>query len=138
MYTVLDEFKREMAPAKKLYTKEIRNFAKKYEFLGEMSIREEPDIETLDYIFTFEKLNGTSEDVLEKTLTELYNHMDKFSKENGIYEFCINATISYKRWISMDMTKQPQFHLYLLTLNLLALKNQVIPKNVMKDASMQL
>lgn len=27
------------------------------------------------------------------------------------------------------MTKQPQFHLYLLTLNLLGLKNQVIQKN---------
>ena len=97
MPTKLDRFIHEMKPAKKIYSEEIENFAKKYEFLGEMTIREEPDIDTQDYIYSFEKLNGTSEDVLEKTLTELYNHMDKFSKENGIYEFCINATISYKR-----------------------------------------
>ncbi|WP_407391595.1 hypothetical protein [Methanobrevibacter sp.] len=96
MTTMLDEFKREMEPAKEIYTKEIKDFAKKYDFLGEMSLIEDPDIDTLDYIYSFEKFNGTSEEILDKTLKELYRHMKEFSKANGIYEFCRNAIISYR------------------------------------------
>ena len=48
-----------MEPAKKIYTKEIKKFAENYDFLGEMVLREEPDIDTQDYIFIFEKLNGS-------------------------------------------------------------------------------
>lgn len=92
--TYLDEFKREMAPAEKLYTKEVKRFAKKFPFLGEMKLLEEPDIDKQDYVYCFESLNGTSEEVLDKTLTELYSHMRKFSKANGICEFYKNATIS--------------------------------------------
>ena len=95
--TKLDKFKSEMEPAKETYTKEIKDFAKNYGFLGEMTLEEMPDIDTQDYIFCFEKLNGTSEAVLDKTLTELYNHVDKFSKENGIEKFSNNTIISYKR-----------------------------------------
>ncbi|WP_407377227.1 hypothetical protein [Methanobrevibacter sp.] len=62
-----------------------------------MTLKEEPDIDTQDYIYCFEKLNGTREDVLDQTLTELYNHMDKFSKAKGIDKFSRNATISFKR-----------------------------------------
>ena len=65
-----------MEPAKELYTKEIEDFAKNYDFLGKMRLEEMPDIDTQDYIFCFEKLNGTSEDVLDKTLTELYDHLN--------------------------------------------------------------
>ncbi|MBR4448266.1 hypothetical protein [Methanobrevibacter sp.] len=96
MVTRLDKFKKEMEPAKKLYTNEIEDFAKNYEFLGEMTLEEMPDIDTQDYIFCFEKLNGTSEDVLDKTLKELYVHMKEFSKENGIDRFSRNAVISYR------------------------------------------
>lgn len=93
MATRLERFKREMEPAKELYTKEIKNFAKNYDFLGEMTLQELPDIDTQDYIFRFEKLNGTSEDVLDQTLSELYDHMDEFSKAKKIEEFSRNASI---------------------------------------------
>ena len=95
--TFLDEFKREMAPAEKLYTAEIRKFAEGYDFLGDLTILEEPDIDTQDYIYSFQKLNGTSEDVLNKALGEFYEHMRAFSIENGIYEFSRNAIISFER-----------------------------------------
>lgn len=93
MTNKLDEFKKEMEPAKEIYTKEIKDFAKNYDFLGKMTIKEEPDIDTQDYIFCFENLNGTREDVLDQTLRELYNHMDEFSKANKIEEFAQNASI---------------------------------------------
>ena len=93
----LDEFKREMAPAEKLYTAEIRKFAEGYDFLGDSTILEEPDIDTQEYIYSFQKSNGTSEDVLNKALGEFYEHMRAFSIENGIYEFSRNAIISFER-----------------------------------------
>lgn len=93
MVSRLDRFKEEMAPAKELYTNELKVFSKNYDFLGKMTLIEEPDIDTLDYIFSFEKLNGTTEEVLDKTLLELYRHMDEFSKANGIDKFCSNASI---------------------------------------------
>ena len=95
--TFLDEFKREMAPAEKLYTAEIRKFAEGYDFLGDSTILEEPDIDTQEYVYSFQKLNGTCEDVLDKALGEFYDHMIEFSKENGIYDFCINTVISFER-----------------------------------------
>lgn len=91
--TYLDEFKREMAPAEKLYTAEIKKFAKKFPFLGEMRLIEDPDIDTQDYIYCFRNLNGTSEEVLDKTSKEFYEHMDNFSKANGITEFNRNVYI---------------------------------------------
>ena len=95
MSSKLKQFKNEMAPAKEIYKNELMDFAKKYDFLGEMSLREEPDLDTQDYIFTFEKLNGTSEKLLDSTLNELYTHMEEFSKSKGIDKFCRNATITY-------------------------------------------
>ena len=95
MVTRLEHFKREMEPAKEMYSQEIKDFAKNYDFLGEMTLEEDPDIDTQDYVFRFEKLNGTSEDVLDKTLKELYTHMKEFSKEKGIDEFSLNAIITY-------------------------------------------
>lgn len=97
MVTRLERFKQEMEPAKELYTREIKDFARNYDFLGEMTLEEDPDIDTQDYIFCFDKLNGTSEDVLDTTLKELYTHMKKFSKENGIDKFSKNVVISYNR-----------------------------------------
>ena len=93
--TYLEEFKQEMGPAKEIYAAEIEKFAKKFEFLGELTIHEEPDIDTVDYIYSFENLNGTSEEVLDQTMVELYNHMTIFSKANGISEFSKNTTILY-------------------------------------------
>lgn len=91
--TYLDIFKREMNPAKKIYTKELKDFAKRYDFLGEMTIHEDPDIDTQDYIYSFKNLNGTSKEVIDQTLTELNDHMKEFSKANGIWEFFINTYI---------------------------------------------
>lgn len=93
MATRLEMFKKEMEPAKEIYTKEIKDFAKNYDFLGKMTLKEEPDIDTQDYIFCFEKLNGTHEDVLDQTLREFYSHMDEFSKAKKIEEFAQNANI---------------------------------------------
>jgi len=93
MTTRLERFKRQMEPAKELYTKEISNFAKNFDALGEMSVKERPDIDTLDYIYSFEKLNGTSAEELDLIHSELYDHMKKFSKENGIHEFYMNTVI---------------------------------------------
>ena len=93
--TYLDDFKHEMKPAEKLYTKEIKEFAKNYDFLGEMKLIERPDIDTQDYIYSFKNLNGTSKEVLRETLKEFYDHMREFSKENDIYEFSRNAIISF-------------------------------------------
>lgn len=91
--TYLDMFKREMEPAKKIYTKELKDFSKRYGFLGEMTIREDPDIDTQDYIYSFKNLNGTRKEVIDQTLAELNAHMKEFSKANGICEFFINAYI---------------------------------------------
>ena len=97
MVTRLEKFKKEMEPAKELYSSEIEDFAKRYDFLGEMTVDEMPDIDTQDYVFCFEKVNGTSEAVLDKTLSELYDHMDEFSRANDIEKFSRNTIISYKR-----------------------------------------
>ena len=48
MSSKLKQFKNEMAPAKEIYKNELMDFAKKYDFLGEMSLREEPDLDTHD------------------------------------------------------------------------------------------
>ena len=96
MTTKLDRFKSKMEPAKEIYTKELKDVSEKYDFLGNMTLTERPDIDTLDYIFSFENLNGTSEDILDQTLRELYDHMEEFSKAMGIAEFNRNATILYE------------------------------------------
>ena len=97
MVTRLEKFKQEMEPAKEIYTKEITDFAKNYDFLGKMTLEEDPDIDTQDYVFCFENVNGTREDILDKTLTELYRHMKGFSKINNIDKFSRNVVITYKR-----------------------------------------
>jgi len=89
----LTRFQRSMEPSKEIFTQEIRKFAKKFDFLGEMTLIEEPDITTMDYIYSFKILNETGRDRRDSTLLEIYNHMEKFSKENGICEFCSNAII---------------------------------------------
>ena len=93
MITNLEKFKREMEPARKLYTREIRDFAKQFDALGEMTLDEFPDIDVQEYIFEFEKVNGTSEDELDGIYDEISNHMIEFSKIHGIEKFCRYACI---------------------------------------------
>ncbi|WP_458453109.1 hypothetical protein [Methanobrevibacter sp.] len=93
MITNLERFKREMEPARQLYTREIQDFSKKYDALGEMSMEEFPDIDTQDYIFSFEKVNGASEEELDEIYIEISNHMEEFSRTHGIEKFCQNARI---------------------------------------------
>ena len=129
MTTRLEKFKQEMENSKKIYTQELETFAKKYDFLGEVTLREEPDIDTQDYIFCFEKTNGTSEETLDKTLKELYDHMDEFSKKNrASINFAEMQVFGYEGE-NMNIIKYPQFQLYLLTLNMQQLKKQLIPEN---------
>lgn len=87
MVTRLDKFKKEMEVPKELYAREISDFAKKYDVLAEMNLIEEPDIDTQEYIFAFEKLNDLPQKELDTILLEIYDHMEHFSKENGIEEF---------------------------------------------------
>lgn len=85
--TNLERFKKEMEPAKQLFSSEIKNFAKKYDVLGEMSMEEFPDIDTQEYIFSFEKVNGTPQRELDRILSEIADHMEEFSKSHGIERF---------------------------------------------------
>ena len=87
MNTNLERFKKEMEPARELYAREIRDFARKYDALGEMSMREFPDIDVQEYIFDFEKVNGTSDDELDKIFDEISIHMEEFCKSHGIEKF---------------------------------------------------
>ena len=87
MATGLDMFKKEMEPARQLYTREIIRFTKKYDAIGEMSVREFPDIDTQEYIFSFKRLNGTSQNELDEILLQIANHMEEFSKTQGIEKF---------------------------------------------------
>ena len=82
-----------MENPKELYTAEIKDFTEKYSCLGKLTVRELPDIDTMDYIFSFEKLNGTSEDELDEILLEIYDHMEEFCQINGIERFCQNTAV---------------------------------------------
>lgn len=93
MVTGLEKFKKEMEPARQLYAREIRDFARRYDALGEMTMSEFPDIDTQDYIFSFEKVNGTSEEELDVIHSEISQHMEEFSRIHGIEKFCQNACI---------------------------------------------
>lgn len=91
--TRLDLFKKEMEKPKEIYAREIEGFSKNYPTLGKMTIEEEPDIDVQQYIFSFENLNGTSKDELDKIYLEIADHMDEFSKSNGIEKFSKWAVI---------------------------------------------
>ena len=93
----IDEFRMEMEESKKIYSEELKRFAKRYDFLSEFTIIEEPDIDTIDYIFCFNNLNGTKDEILHSTSNEIYRHMVKFSESKGIDEFSKNAHIFINR-----------------------------------------
>ncbi|MBQ2961593.1 hypothetical protein [Methanobrevibacter sp.] len=93
----IDEFRMEMEESKRIYTEELRKFSEKFDFLGDFTIVEEPDIDTVDYIYHFNNLNGTSKEILNSARNEIYKHMVRFSKSNGIDDFSRNAYISFKR-----------------------------------------
>ena len=93
---MLDEFKKRMAPSEKIFRKELQKYAKNYDFLGEMTLTEDPDIDTQEYVYTFKKQKGTSKEVLKKTCSEFYAHMVESSQENGINDFCRNAYIQFE------------------------------------------
>ena len=87
MVTNLERFKKEMEPARRLYAREIRDFTRRYDALGEMTMGEFPDIDVQEYFFDFEVVNGTSQRELDEIHMEIYNHMEEFSKLHGIEKF---------------------------------------------------
>ena len=93
MVTRLDLFKKEMEPAKELYTQELVDFSKRFDCLGKMTMSEMPDIDTQEYIYSFEKLGNVSEGEFDEIYSEIFIHMREFSKENGIEEFAHNVRI---------------------------------------------
>ena len=96
MVTALDRFRKEMQPAERLFSREIVDFVKRFDSLGEMSMSEFPDIDTQEYIYSFECLNGTSQSELETIFLEISRHMDEFSRVNGIERFCQFSRIGCK------------------------------------------
>ena len=94
----IDRFRMRMEKPKEIYTEELRKFTEKYDFLGDFVLVEDRDIDTIDYIYYFNNLNGTNDEVLYSTRKEIYNHMIKFSEKAGIDEFSENAFIFFKRW----------------------------------------
>lgn len=96
MVTGLEKFKKEMEPARQLYASEIRDFAKRYDALGRMTMSEFPDIDTQEYVFDFEVLNGTSQKELDEIFLEMSDHMEEFSKIHGIERFCQLSYILFK------------------------------------------
>lgn len=93
----IDRFRMRMEKPKEIYTNELKRFSRKYDFLGDFTIVEERDIDTVDYIYYFNNLNGTSREIINSARDEMYDHMIKFCEDNGIDEFSENAFISFKR-----------------------------------------
>lgn len=93
MVTRVELFRKRMEQTEKIYSRELRDYAMKFPVLGEMSLRERPDIDTLDYIYSFKKTTEASQEDLDLIHSEIYDHMEKFSKEKGIHEFYMNTVI---------------------------------------------
>ncbi len=68
-----------------IFMKELKNFTSKYDFLGEITLRVEPDIDTLDFIYSIEILNEKRMDELDYVVVEISRHMREFSKQNNMY-----------------------------------------------------
>lgn len=95
MITKLEEFQQEMEPLKEKFTAELKEYVKKYDFLGDLTIIEEPDIDTSDYIFSFEKLNDVKKEVIDSAIHEIEKHMLAYTKANNLENFARNACILY-------------------------------------------
>ena len=83
----IDRFRMRMEKAKAIYTEELVKFSKRYDFLCDFTIVEDPDIDTPDYLYYFNSMNGTSDETLDSACDEIYDHMVKFSQNNGIDDF---------------------------------------------------
>ena len=68
-----------------IFMKELKNFTSKYDFLGEITLRVEPDIDTLDFIYSIEILNEKRMDELDYVVVEISRHMRELSKQNNMY-----------------------------------------------------
>jgi hypothetical protein len=62
-----------------------------------MTLKERPDIDTMDYLYSFKRMNGVCEEELDIIHQDLYKHMAEFAKANGISEFCMHSVISLRR-----------------------------------------
>ena len=74
-----------------IFMGELKDFTKKYDFLGEITLTVEPDIDTLDFIYSFENLNGKRMDELGPVVVEISRHMREFSKQNNIYDYFVDV-----------------------------------------------
>ena len=59
--------------------RELEDFTKQYDFLGEITLTVEQDIDTLDFIYFIENLNGKRMDELGPVVVEISRHMGDFS-----------------------------------------------------------
>ena len=76
---------------KEMFMAELKDFISQYDFLGEITLTEQMDIDTMDYLYSIENLNGTSVEELYPIIGEISRHMKQFSKKNNIYDYYINA-----------------------------------------------
>ena len=74
-----------------IFMNELKDFTQKYDFLGEITLKVEPDIVTLDFIYSFENLNGKRMDELSPVVVEISRHMREFSKQNNIYDYFVDV-----------------------------------------------
>lgn len=74
-----------------IFMNELKDFTQKYDFLGEITLKVEPDIDTLDFIYSFENLNGKRMDELSPVVVEISRHMREFSKQNNIYDYFVDV-----------------------------------------------
>lgn len=61
-----------------------------------MSIKMQPDIDTMDFIYSFERVDGVTEDQINQILDELCIHMRTFCKGNNIWDFYLNVVIDIR------------------------------------------
>jgi len=75
----------------RIFMDELEDFTGRYDFLGEITLTVEPDIDTMDFIYSFENLNGKRMDELGSTVVEISRHMREFSKRNDIYDYFVDV-----------------------------------------------
>jgi hypothetical protein len=96
MVRKIDKFQESMKASKELYTKELERYARQYSALSERTLKERPDIDTMDYLYSFKRTDGICDEELDMILGDLYNHMNEFARANGISEFYMHSVISFK------------------------------------------
>lgn len=90
-----------MQPSMEAYSREIEDFTEKYGCLAKMTLMEEPDIDTREYIFSFESVKEHLKKSWMKYFLKLPPTWRNFQKEMELKNFrdvqwCGSDTLQYK------------------------------------------